>query len=342
MMSRLQLLSLPLVVTVLVVSSCEVSSNQAITAPESDAGTLDAQSVSLLAASNTWTATHSLLQPRAYMVAGTINSIIYVVAGLAPTGTLPPFFLTSTVQAYRVATNTWSLKKSLPAPRAQLNGASVINGRLYVTGGSNSAVVPVVPTKTLYVYTPGTNTWARKADLPQAGWNGAQGVIAGLLYVYVGRTQNQEDGFFRYTPITNTWIRLAPPPTEHSNAAVGVIGGKFYLAGGQTSVAISKALDVYNPATNTWTTRAPMPQARSHMASTVINGQLFVASGVVDNGKVATALAYNPSTNTWATKASMPAVRAAAAGAAANGLFFVLGGLDGNDKVLSTVRAYAP
>ena len=321
-------------------TACEGALSRDLTGPESDAGTLDAQSVSLLAASNTWTATHSLLQRRAYMVAGTINNIIYVVGGYSPTGAVPPFFWTSTVQAYNVATNSWSLKKSLPAPRAQLHGASVINGRLYVTGGGNSAGVP---TKTLFVYTPATNTWSRKADLPQAGWNGAQGVIAGLLYVYVGRTQNQEDGFFRYNPTTNTWIRLAPPPTEHSNPAVGVIGGKFYLAGGQTSVAISKALDVYNPATNTWTTKAPMPEPRSNMASTVINGRLFVASGIVDGvGKVATALAYNASTNTWATKASMPAVRADAAGAAANGLFFVIGGLDQSDQILTTVRAYTP
>jgi N-acetylneuraminic acid mutarotase len=122
-----------------------------------------------------------------------------------------------------------------------------------------------------------------------------------------------------------------------------VIDGKFYLAGGQTRVAINKALDVYNPATNTWTTKAPMPEPRSHMASTVINGRLFVASGIVDGaGKVATALAYNPNTNSWATKASMPTARAAAAGTAANGLFFVIGGLDQSDQILTTVRAYTP
>jgi len=72
------------------------------------------------------------------------------------------------VEAYTLSTNSWSARKPLPNARFESNGASVINGRLYVTGGcSGSFFSTCSPTKTLYVYNPATNAWSRKADMPR-------------------------------------------------------------------------------------------------------------------------------------------------------------------------------
>ena len=39
------------------------------------------------------------------------------------------------VTAYNVATNTWTDRRPLPVPLAWSNGAGVINGKIYVSGG---------------------------------------------------------------------------------------------------------------------------------------------------------------------------------------------------------------
>ncbi len=96
--------------------------------------------------------------------AGLLNDIVYVVGGrVSVTGDARAL-----VQAYNVSTNSWSLRKSLPSPRRAINGVSAINGKLYVTGGFNSSSAL---TRTLYVYTPGTNSWVKRADMPHVGYS---------------------------------------------------------------------------------------------------------------------------------------------------------------------------
>jgi N-acetylneuraminic acid mutarotase len=272
-----------------------------------------------------------MLIPRDSHRASTLNNIIYVVGGRNRNGPL------RRVDAYDFVANTWSIRQSLPKARFDLNGVSVIGGRLYVTGGFDNAGIL---TKTLYVYNPRTNLWVQRADMPQAGGCGIQGVIAGLLYVYAGCTATGQGRMFRYSSATNTWITLATPPSEHFYGGGGVIGGKFYLAGGGFD---RDKLDVYNPATNTWTTRAPMAAPAGDVASTVLNGKLYVAGGrgLGDGGVLATLRVYSPGTNRWTIRTPMPTRRHVMAGAAAGGLFFVLGGIE-NSVATRTVVAYTP
>lgn len=183
--------------------------------------------------------------------------------------------------------------------------------------------------------------------MPQAGSCGAQGVIGGLLYVYVGCT-NVQNGhhLFRYNPATNIWVTRAAPPSRHvSPAAAGVINGRFYLAGGIANGGLPNnlTLDVYNPTTNTWTTRAPLPGEQAASATGVIGGRLFAAGGVDDMFlPIGTLRVYNPATNRWTTRAPMPAPRFDAAGTPAAGLLFVIGGGTPNGGLTGRNEAYTP
>jgi N-acetylneuraminic acid mutarotase len=310
----------------LLLAACDGGPSRDLTAPEPEAGTVDRQSGSLPAASNTWRRTSPMVGARAWMPAATIKGTIYVVGGVR--GMSGAVEATATLQAYDVATNTWSVRKSLPFVNSGMNGASVINGRLYVTGGYGR--------RTLLVYNPERNTWTRKADMPDDGFYGAQGVIGGLLYVYAGATFGFHK-FWRYNPGTDSWARLPTPLHLHEFPAAGVIAGKFYLAGGD-DWGPTAALDVYNPATNTWTTKASMPEPRSRSASAVIAGKLYVAGG-----PNATARVYDPGTDSWAVAAPMPAARSNAAGVATgSGRFFVIGGVAPDGTILRRVEAYTP
>ena len=202
----------------------------------------DAIPTDLQSLSNNWVAKRSLAPGRILIAAGAINGLIYVVGGRRVDPITGEVRTVARVDAYNVATNTWSQVASLPGPREEPNGASVINGKLYVTGGRSSVATEFqfTPTKTLFVYNPGTNRWTRKADLPQAGCGGVQGVIEGQLYVYLppvgGGTLchgfSEMGLFFRYNPSTDTWMRRAAPPSDHKDGAGRVINNRLYLAGG--------------------------------------------------------------------------------------------------------------
>jgi N-acetylneuraminic acid mutarotase len=315
-MTRFPPLYLRLTVGLLGLAACSETTGPT---PETASGPAPA-ATSLALASNTWTTKRPLLEARSYVKAAAINNVIYVVGGRAPDG-----FATSTLQAYNVTTNTWSTRKPLPSPRAWMNGASVIKGRLYATGGYLN--------NTLFVYIPGTNTWVRQANMPAGGGNGAQGVIAGLLYVYT--PYGVHGHFWRYDPATDKWTTLPTPPHLHDFPAAGVMGGKFYLAGGADQYVNISDLDVYDPGTNTWTTKAPMPWRGSGMASAVIAGKFFVAGGV-------NAAVYDPGTNRWTARAPMPTARTYAAGAAAGGRLFVIGGASHTAYETRKVEVYTP
>ena len=211
------------------------------------------------------------------------------------------------VQAYNVVTNTWSNRAPLPAPRHSTNGAGVIGGKIYVTGGieGNDDF-----RDEQFVYDPATDTWTEKSPMPTQGFRGVTGVIDGKLYVFTGCDQENCFDFvsralYRYDPATDRWTVLAPPNFLHDWGYGGVIGGKFYLTGG------SDALEAYDPATGTWTTRAPLPRRRWLGASAALGGELYVIGGFIERGNgtieaIRTVSVYNPVSNTWRRAAPVP------------------------------------
>lgn len=309
--------------------------------------------------SSTWATRRSLAPSRILIEAGAINGIVYVVGGerVDPsTGVLRPI---SRVDAYNVATNTWSQVASLPGARGLVNGASVIDGKLYVTGGRSAVLTAEYlwkATKTLFVYDPRTNNWTRKADMPPAGCAGVQGVLAGQLYVYLPPVGGgaacggspQTGLFFRYNPATDTWMRRAAPPSDHKDGAGRVINNRFYLAGGHrlSPCAIdgeptfcdelSRQLDVYNAATNTWETKAPLPNIWGGMAAAVLNGRLFLVGGYgwASDFPLAKVEAYDPLTNRWMAIAPLPAGSSGGAAATVGSRIFYISG--------TQVYAYTP
>src|SRR5688572_30281271 len=160
-----------------VLAACDDTSRLDLTSPGHSA----AEGTELQSLSDSWAAKRSVSPYRIRMAAGAINGIIYVVGGIGINWSTFTARHLARADAYNIATNTWSRVASMPAAREFPNGASAINGKLYVSGGINSQDRP---TRTLFVYDPMTNSWARKADMPQPGCAGVQGVIDGKLYLY--------------------------------------------------------------------------------------------------------------------------------------------------------------
>lgn len=241
--------------------------------------------------SNTWLVRRSVPYDWTGMVTAVVpnaagESILYGIGGANPDR-----LCLGRVKAYDVATDTWRSKTDLPAALCGINGAGVINGKIYVAGGdpSNHAKGPVA---SLYVYDPATNAWSRKADMPEGGSGGITGVIQGRLYVVtVTRTGPK---FFGYTPATDNWRRLQSTDYWWLGGGGGVIDGKFYL--------IAQALKVYDPGTDQWTTTGPLP-GDLHGASVVLRGRLHIFGADTRTGRENWGIfIYDPVSNAWTTK----------------------------------------
>jgi len=289
--------------------------------------------------SNSWITRAALPASfRAEMATATVTnaagqSVVYSIGGVDAIGNPR-----TNVAAYNVATNTWTSRRALPRPLASTNGAGVINGKIYVSGGYSSRDDQFSWRPWLYMYDPATNTWTRKRDLPAvtvyglreyAAGEGVTGVIGGKLYVAshvfvdVGDPSSGLDRwygtlFLRYKPGTDEWVRLPEPFATETEAVRptggGVIDGKFYLMGATTEDRGGR-LAVYDPATDEWTTRTPLRLGRPSAGSAVLGGKLYVMGGSRYNAKTGyydlldVTIAYDPSKDTWTPLAPLPSPR---------------------------------
>ena len=277
------------------------TSDETLTQPETAGDQSIAKSLSALA-SNTWTAKAplpgGLLGVSAGMALNSAGqSIVYTFGGQFPDSPGPG---PAGVQAYNVATNTWTSRSAHTQPVIRGNGVGKIGSKLYFSGGYYGDELYA---SELDAYDYGADRMIKKADMPKHTGDGVTGVINGKLYVLPGTCElndcatNPIRRLYRYDPATNTWVAGALAPHFHKNGAAGVINGKFYVAGGLNSFQPVADLDVYDPATNTWKTLAPLPTAGVAIGA-ALGGKLFVISAGNHS------YAYNPATNTWKTRAS--------------------------------------
>jgi N-acetylneuraminic acid mutarotase len=295
--------------------------------------------VEMAVASNSWITRANLPTNRTDLATAMVTnaagqSVVYAIGGVG--WDQNPGTPVAKVTAYNVATNTWTSRRPLPKRLALTNGAEVLNGKIYVTGGYPDGGMNW-PWPTVYVYDPATNTWTRKRDMPKVygelgrqypAGGGVTGVIGGKLYVvsgcylkdptYGSLGQVCNPLFLRYNPATDRWVILPPPFTDPTHGEIndpsigGVIGGKFYVMAGSFSTTEAH-FAVYDPATNKWTTRTPLGQERQGAASAVLGSKLYVMGGLRFNGEgldiLDITIVYDPVTDAWTRRASLPSPR---------------------------------
>jgi N-acetylneuraminic acid mutarotase len=197
------------------------------------------------------------------------------------------------VDAYNPATNAWTARADMPVRRREINMPTVLNGKIYVSGGVNTMGRA---SRTVVIYDPVTNTWARTADsLPEAMAHAESATLGGTIHLLYGYA------LYRYDASLHSWKRLANVPHDHYRGGAGVINGRWYVAGGGNPRYGQRFLDVYDPATNRWTAKAPMPVSDYPATGVVRNGKLYVIGERVQ--------VYDPATNTWSTRTPMPVSR---------------------------------
>jgi N-acetylneuraminic acid mutarotase len=227
------------------------------------------------ATTNTWSFIAPMPTPRTNQATALGNDgRIYNAGGLVPPGSS----LTTSVQAYDPATNTWVSTPPFPGlPRQNLSGASGLDGRVYIAGGTNG----VVRLADAAVYDPSTGVWAVLPPMPtgRAGFAMATGP-SGRIYA-IGGFSVLGPGFGSvalvdaYDPVSNTWSAVASlPGTRGLHSAARGADGRIYVFGGTPTGNQTPLLTdayAYDEATNTWSP-VPAPSAPRAAARGTLGG----------------------------------------------------------------------
>jgi hypothetical protein len=216
-----------------------------------------------------------------------------------------------------------------PPTNYGLRAAAVINGKIYLAGGSDG----FIDSNPLEAYDPVADTWETLAGMPTTRSSLAGAAAGGQFYAIGGRAFNistSTDTTYAtvesYDPVTNEWSTRASLPAPRKGLAAGVVNGIIYVVGGtDAGGTIVATVEAYNPATNTWTSRAPLPSPRTGAVVDVYDGILYAVGGRNAGGTVSTVEAYDPSTNTWTAKTPVPAPLAGY-GAFVDGVLYFTGG----------------
>lgn len=99
----------------------------------------------------------------------------------------------------------WSACAAMSTARGEM-GLAILNGLLYVIGGSSSLNSETTSLKAVERYNPLDNTWSPVANMNKSRFNPGVGVLHGKIYVIGGRSKIRlRDTVEVFDPATSTW-----------------------------------------------------------------------------------------------------------------------------------------
>ncbi len=210
-----------------------------------------------------------------------------------------------TTQKYNPQTDAWTSVKKIPTYRAvatqeQAAVAVTVGSGIYVLGGG---APPSALRQRLEVYSPLSDTWTTKKDIPAGyGGAGAGGGSCGSTVVFGGGYPTK-DTFSLYNTATDLWAAGKRAPAALAGTAWRALSGRasagpnlpiavqyvasfskgnsFYVAGGETPSGNVKSVYIYDCNAGTWTTGNGARRARPCRASARLGGSAACAAPAV-------------------------------------------------------------
>jgi N-acetylneuraminic acid mutarotase len=182
---------------------------------------------------NSWVTKADMPTPRGAVVSGVVDGKIYIISGrTGPETSDSQIEKTNVVEMYDPASNTWTVKASIPTARAHGCGV-VVNGKIYVIGGELFERGQVVE-----VYDTTTDSWSQKANLPGGGRiEATASVVNGKIYVIGGAVTGGAAGtstVFEYDPTADSWTTNSSMPESRVALQSATVNNKIYTFGGAT------------------------------------------------------------------------------------------------------------
>jgi len=231
-------------------------------------------------ATDTWVTKSPMPTARQALSVSVVNGKIYAIGGgISRTKDYLRIGTFSTVEEYDPATDTWSTKSPMPTSRGW-HSAIVVDGKIYIFGGSKNAPPSKGHVLAVEVYDPATDTWTQQGDMPLPRSGGSASIVDGKIYFFGGYEAIRR--FDEHDPSTDTWTQKPDMPTVRIGLSTSVLDGKIYLIGGFGMYGYTGLTDteVYDPATDTWTTAPDMPTGRYGAYTAEVDGKIYVFGGM--------------------------------------------------------------
>ena len=178
---------------------------------------------------DSWVKKADMPTPRWGLSASVVNGKIYAIGGCLrfPDVGVP----TAAVEEYNPETDTWTKKADMPTTPRYSHSSSVVNGKIYVIGGTYD--IKRIKLSIVEEYDPVTDTWTRKTDMPTSRIWHCTSVSGGRIYAFGGHLQllgitTVEE----YNTETDTWKKVADMPTGREILTTSEVNGKIYVIGG--------------------------------------------------------------------------------------------------------------
>jgi len=236
-----------------------------------------------------------------------------------------------------LAQNVWEPKSDMPTARKEIaDAATVLNGKIYVLGGTNSSGVI---SDVFEMYDPATNSWTTLAPYPLSVWRASMEALNGKIYAMGGYESlnpfpfSPTDKAYSYDPGTNVWTTIQDMLVTRGSASSVVLDGNIHLMGGANNDALDSH-HKYDPGTNSWSTVATLIQKRSGLTAAVLNGKIYATGGYFLSGGVvslSSAEVYDPGTNSWSSISSMPFTKLGTSSGVIQNKMYVFGNENSTD-----------
>jgi N-acetylneuraminic acid mutarotase len=210
-----------------------------------------------------------------------VDGKVYVIGGIEfQTGVLIP-----NVEVYDPAIDICIKESDMPTGRAGLS-ASIVNGKIYVIGGTPDYRNCL---STVEEYDPLTGKWTEKADMPAARAFLSTSAVNGKIYAVGGYLNLKPNAVStpaveEYDPVTDTWTKKADMPTSRAALCTCVLDGKIYAIGGGSPELLGddrRVVEVYDPAMDTWTVKPVAPTIKYDCAASVVDGRAYTFGGIL-------------------------------------------------------------
>lgn len=224
----------------------------------------------------------------------------------------------------------WQSRPNMLTKRFGL-AAAVVNGRIYVIGGSNDEDGLLA---TVEEYDPATGIWRTRADMLTPRNRLAVAVVNEKIYAIGGWDGSNVSATAiveEYDPMTNQWTTKSSMLTPRRSLTAAVVGGRFYAIGGWNETDVFATVEEYDSTTDTWRIRADMPTPRVGLAAAVVNDRIFAIGGSDEPDpyatvELSTVEEYDPVTDSWRGHTPMPTYRDLLAAVAMGGRLYAIGG----------------
>ncbi|MCE5173744.1 hypothetical protein LQV63_31485 [Paenibacillus profundus] len=223
-----------------------------------------------------------------------------------------------TSQTFAAKSDEWVTKSDLPEPLAGSTSA-VVDGKIYIFGGSSNGSEAAFGTKcdSTYMYDTETNSWTKKTSMPTAR-AGVTAAVEGRKVYVIGGYANVNSKLTRldvveiYDTETDTWESGKPLSTARSWASATTVKNKIYVSGGTDNNGVPLvSVETYDSSTESWTVLTDMTTPLLSMGLAVINDKIYLMGGSEYNNIVNNVRIYDTSTDSWSVESSMPTSRAA-------------------------------